>query len=371
MSERDRRSVLWLTCAAVCWRWLVAVRTPLPGVDATYDLWLAERLAAGDLGALSARWWEPLQGLLLAPAVALGAPGFSAAQALACVVGGLAVVPTALGAERLRAGAGVPAAAVATVAAGSVVAAGAGASSATLSAVVACGWWAFAAKRYVLAAAACCLAAAAGNEQIVTHAWSSFDAVRLGVGAAALLLASMSSAAWRSAGVATGVLTLLLALAASADAWATLLIAHQPLLAVLAGVALARWSVRLRDLALCGVALVECHAGWTLVEPPSSVSERIVPRLLQRRLSGPDRDVFSTMPRVRWSVGLEPVAGPEPVMDAATRPGVGVVVLSREQVADVSLRVALARQFQLATLPTDLQQLADEHGITALIRRPR
>lgn len=363
--------MLWLTCAAVCWRWLVAVRTPLPGVDATRDLWLAERLAEGDLGALGARWWEPLHGLLIAPAVALGAPGFPAAQALACVVGGLAVVPTALAAERLRAGAGVPAAAVATVAAGSVVAAAAGASSASLSAVVACGWWAFAANRYVLAAAAGCLAVAAGSEQIVTHAWSSFDAIRLGVGAAALLVVSMSSSAWRSAGVAAGVLTLLLALAASADAWATLLAAHQPLLAVLAGVALARWRARLRDLALCGVALVECHAGWTLVEPPSSVSERIVPRFLQRRLSGPDRGVFSTMPRVRWSVGLEPAVAPGPLMDAAARAGVGVIVLSREQLADVSLRAALARRFELATLPTDLQRLADEHGITALLRRSR
>ena len=54
MTEADRRSVLWLTCAAVCWRWLVAVKTPLPGVDATHDLWLAERLVAGDLGALGA-----------------------------------------------------------------------------------------------------------------------------------------------------------------------------------------------------------------------------------------------------------------------------------------------------------------------------
>ena len=371
MTEADRRSVLWLTCAAVCWRWLVAVKTPLPGVDATHDLWLAERLVAGDLGALGARWWEPLHALLLAPAVALGAPGFPAAQALACVVGGLVVVPTALAAERLRAGAGVPAAAVATVAAGSVVAAGAGASSASLAAVVACGWWAFAAKRYVLAAAAGCLAAGAGSEQLVTHAWSSFDAVRLGVGAAAFLVASMSSSAWRCAGVASGALAALLALAASADAWASLLVAHQPLLAILAGVALARWRVRLRDLALCGVALVECHAAWTLVEPPSSVSERIVPRFLQRRLSGPDRDVFSTMPRVRWSVGLEPAVAPGPVMDAATRAGVGVVLLSREQVADVSLRAALARRFRLATLPTDLQALADEHGITALIRRSR
>ena len=124
MSERDRRALLWLTCAAVCWRWLVAVRTPLPGVDATRDLWVAQQLANGDVTALASRWWEPLHARLMAPALAFGASGFATAQVVACLAGGLAVLPAAFAAERLRQGAGVPAAVVAMAGAGAVVGAG-------------------------------------------------------------------------------------------------------------------------------------------------------------------------------------------------------------------------------------------------------
>ena len=371
MSEGDRRSLLWLTCAAICWRWLVAVRTPLPGVDATADIWLAERLAAGDFGALGGRWCEPLHGLLLAPALALGAPAFAAAQAVACVVGGLAVVPVGLAAERFRAGAGVPAAAVAAVAAGGVVAAGAGASSATLSAVVACGWWALAAQRRLCAGAAACVVAFAGTEQLVSPPWPPFDASRLGVGGAVLLAALMAPSARRAARFGVVVMASLLVVAALTGWWTELLVAHQPLLAVLAGVAIARWHVRVRDLALGAVALLECHSGWTLVEPPAAVAERVVARFVQRQQGAPVTDVVSTLPRVRWSVGLDPAAPAGLLPSGAASPSVGVVVLSSEQAADASLRAALASSFEVAPLPTSLQQLADEHGITALRRRVR
>ena len=126
MSKRDQRALLWLCCAAICWRWFVGLRSPLPGVEACRDLWLAEQLAVGEFGALLDRVWEPLYGALLAPAIALGATPFAAAQVASCVLGGLAVVPIALAADRLREGAGVPAAAIAMAASGPVVAAGAG-----------------------------------------------------------------------------------------------------------------------------------------------------------------------------------------------------------------------------------------------------
>ncbi|MFN3241966.1 MAG: hypothetical protein ACE37K_10675 [Planctomycetota bacterium] len=369
MSDKDRRALLWLTCAAVCWRWLVAVRTPLVGVDASRDLWLAERLADGDLGALAARWWQPLHGLLMAPALAFGATPFATAQVVACLLGGLAVLPTAFAAERLRAGAGVPAAAVAMVAAGAVVAAGAGGSAATTTLLVASAWWAFAARRLVLAAGLAVLAAGSGLDQVATHAPSALDATRIGLGAGAFGLAFLLPTAWRSARTPALVLSVLVVVAAVTGTSATLLPSHQPLLAILVGVGMAGLHVRVRDLLLCAIVAVECHAGWFLVEPAAAVTERIVPRLMLRRLDAGSQQLVATLPRVRWAAGQDPDARPEPLVTRALAADVAVVVLTEAEARDASLRASLASRFERASLPADLQELTDEHGLVVLQRR--
>ncbi|MCK5941394.1 MAG: hypothetical protein KAI24_05440 [Planctomycetes bacterium] len=369
MIERDRRALLWLTCAAVCWRWLVAVRTPLPGVDATRDLWLAERLANGDFGALAARWWEPLNGLLMAPALALGASPFATAQVLACLLGGLAVLPAALAAERLRPGAGVPAAVVVMVGSGAVVAAGAGGSTAMVTLVVACAWWAFAHRRPLAFVGLAALALLAGGEQIATHAQPALDATRLGLGGAAFGLAFLLPAAVRTVAAPAAAFVALLLAAALLDGWATLLPSHLPLLAVLVGVGLARLHVRVRDLLLCALVAVECHAAWTLVEPRSAVVERIVPQYLQRRLGVDSDRVVTDLPRVRWACGQRPDAGAVPLGERARAADVEAVVLTSPQARDATLRAALAARFEPARLPTDLLELCAEHGVVVLRRR--
>lgn len=369
MSERDRRALLWLTCAAVCWRWLVAVRTPLPGVDATRDLWLAQQLVNGDVTALASRWWEPLHALLMAPALAFGASGFATAQVVACLAGGLAVLPAAFAAERLRKGAGVPAAVVAMVGAGAVVGAGAGASTATVSLLVALGWWAFACRRLWLAGVLAVLVGAAGLDRIATHAPADFDATRLGLGAGVFGLAWLLPSAWRAVAIPAVAFVLLVVVAALAGCWESLLPSHLPLLAILVGVGMASLHVRVRDLLLCAVVAVECHAGWTLVEPAAAVTERIVPQLVLRRLDAAPDELVVTLPRSRWAAGQNPGQAPEPLLQYATRDGVRAVVMTDRQAADASLRAALASRFERTSLPADLQELADEHGVVVLQRR--
>lgn len=116
--DRERaqrhRALLWLCVAAVCARWLLAARTPVPAEDGVNYLWMAQRFAAGDAAAALAEPFSPLWPLLLALPIACGAPAFVAGQVAGALVGGLAILPIAAIAERLRRGAGVPAAALAT-----------------------------------------------------------------------------------------------------------------------------------------------------------------------------------------------------------------------------------------------------------------
>lgn len=258
MSKRDQRAVLWLCCAAICWRWFVGLRAPLPGVDACRDLWLAEQLAAGQFASLVDRAWEPLYGLLLAPALALGATPFAAAQVAACLLGGLALVPIAMAAERLREGAGVPAAAIAMAAAGPVVAAGAGSATSMFVLLSAFSLWAYAARRFVLSVVLLLVVIAGGTDQVASHPLPGFEQLRYGLGASFVLLPLLllSPRARRFAAPAL-VLLALLVVAASVDAWTTLLPVHSAVLAVLAGLGLARLPLRVRDLLLALVVAAE------------------------------------------------------------------------------------------------------------------
>lgn len=109
----EQRALLWLMVGATCWRWLLATRTPVPAEDGANYLWMAERFAALDAAAALSEPFSPLWPLLLAVPIACGAPPLPAGQVLGCVLGGLALLPLAAVAERLRRGAGLPAAALA------------------------------------------------------------------------------------------------------------------------------------------------------------------------------------------------------------------------------------------------------------------
>jgi len=113
---RGDRALLLLVVAAVCWRWLLAMRTPVPAEDGVNYLWMAQRFAAGDAAAALSEPFSPLWPLLLALPIAAGVEPFAAGQLLGCIVGGLALLPIAAIGERLRRGAGLPSAALCAVA---------------------------------------------------------------------------------------------------------------------------------------------------------------------------------------------------------------------------------------------------------------
>jgi hypothetical protein len=112
-AARLHRSLLWLTVAAVCWRCLLATRTPVPAEDGVNYLWMAQRFAHGDASGALSEPFAPLWPLLLAVPVGLGAEPVLAGKVLGCLCGGLSLWPIAFCAERLRAGAGLLAAALA------------------------------------------------------------------------------------------------------------------------------------------------------------------------------------------------------------------------------------------------------------------
>lgn len=109
-SSRELRLLLWAMVAAVLWRHVLALRTPVPAEDGVNYLWMAQQFAAGDWQSPLTEPFPPLWPLLVAIPVACGADPFGAAQVFGCVFGGLALWPVAAAAQRLRPGAGVPAA---------------------------------------------------------------------------------------------------------------------------------------------------------------------------------------------------------------------------------------------------------------------
>ena len=372
VSDRDRRALLWLCCAGICWRWFVGVRAPLPGVDACRDLWIAEQVAHGDWSALFDRFWEPVYALLLAPALAFGASPFAAAQVVACLLGGLVAVPVALAAERIREGAGVSAAVVAMVAAGSVVAAGAGSAAAMFAMRFACSLWAFAARRLVVGVALLGLVLAGGLDQVAYEPQPIWDQLRLGVGSAVLLLPlSLLPPRSRLMGVLVGAQLVLVGLAASLDTWTSLLPIYSPIMAVLVGVGLARLRVRLRDVLLSVIVAIECHAAWTLGEPEAAVVERILPQYLQRHAYTEDGVVFSNLPRVRWAAGQDPSAPGQDIRSAMDHDDVDSIIMTAEEAKDASLRSLLAGKFERAALPTAIAGLMLDRNLHVLRRRPR
>ncbi len=107
--DRQRRALLWMTVAAVCWRWLLAAKTPVPAQDGCNYLWMAERFADGDTAAALSEPFSPLWPLLLSVPIRLGMEPELAAKLLGSILGGALVWPVAWIAERLRSGAGLAA----------------------------------------------------------------------------------------------------------------------------------------------------------------------------------------------------------------------------------------------------------------------
>ena len=149
LDDKQQRGLLWLAVAAVCWRWLLGAQTPVPAEDGANYLWMAQRFAAGDAAAALSEPFSPLWPLLLALPLRLGADPFTAAKVLGCLCGGLALWPIALVGERLRAGAGLPAAALAATSRLFALGAVEGYTEPLFALVVACGllagmrerWW--------------------------------------------------------------------------------------------------------------------------------------------------------------------------------------------------------------------------------------
>jgi hypothetical protein len=82
----------WVALALLV-RAAVAVRTAMPGRDGATYLWIADRVAAGDVGAAWSTVFHPGYPLLVAPWLALGADSTHAAQAVAATCAALATWP--------------------------------------------------------------------------------------------------------------------------------------------------------------------------------------------------------------------------------------------------------------------------------------
>lgn len=110
LDAKQRRSLLWLTVAALLWRWMLAARTPVPAVDGVTYLWMAQRFAVGDAAAALSEPFSPLWPALLALPIRLGMEPVLAGKLLGCLLGAFTLWPVAAIAERFRPGAGLAAA---------------------------------------------------------------------------------------------------------------------------------------------------------------------------------------------------------------------------------------------------------------------
>lgn len=373
-SPRERRILLWLCVGAVCWRWLLAIRAPLPAPSACLDLWVAQQLVGGEFAALAEVWWRPWWALLLAAPLAAGAAPFLAAQVLGCLVGGLAIWPMAVAAERLRRGAGVPAAVIALAAA--LPAAGAAIGSAlplgtfavAMAAVlVARARW-LVAIGFLLAAVGLTIDREPGGP---VRAWLDVwrhlrDGWSLAVPFA--LLALLSPRPPRAA------LLWLAAVVAFAMGWSTgrlsaVLPLWSPVVGVLAAVGIARWPVRLGELALGGVVVVGFLAAWQRTEPRVAIAERVLGTHLAHRC-GPGEAIVADLPRLLFFAGQRPVApiDRDALLHAASAPGVVCVVLSATA-ADATVTSALSSRFGRYQMPADLRDLVADRQLLVFVRR--
>lgn len=180
---KTSRALLWLASGALLWRWVLAMRTPVPSEDGATYLWMAQRFAAGDLCTPLEEVFPPLLSLACAPLLWCGMDATRAGQLIGCLCGALAVFPVAALAERLRPDAGVAAAAL--LATGSLLARNAAEvyTESPFLLLVATMLWAAAGSRWVLAGV---LAGAAS--------WLRSEAIVL----PAVLLLGHGRAAWRS-----------------------------------------------------------------------------------------------------------------------------------------------------------------------------
>ncbi|HEX6810297.1 MAG TPA: hypothetical protein VF384_01625 [Planctomycetota bacterium] len=374
-APRERRILLWLTVAAVSWRWLCAVQLPLPSVAACRDLWLAQRLANGEFAPLAEVLAQPWWALLLWPPVAAGCDAFTAAQVLACIAGGLLVWPVALAAEKLRQGAGLPAAVLALGAGGPAAAAASGAVTPLLELAVAMAVVGIVARRPVLAAVAGAVALAPGLEAIATGAlfrtapWQWHE-LRLGWGtSAALALLCVLPPRPRCLPVLGSFAAAMFATAAVRGGLQWLLISS-PVVIVLAGTGLARLPVRLRDVALCAAVLAEGWIGWQALEPRTAIVERALGEHLQGLLTE-GLEVVSDLPRVLLFAGSEPTAlrDADALLAGAAGDKVQFVVLGRALARQTTVTAALASRFAHFELQHDLGDLVAERKLAVFVRR--
>lgn len=376
-SARDRRVLLWLCVAAVCWRWLLAIRAPLPGLDACQDLWVAQQLAKGDFGALAAVWWRPWWALAVAPAVACGAKAFATAQVLGCVVGGLVLWPVAAAAQRLRPGAGVPAAVVVLAAAVPSQGAAVGSALPVAALLVALAVLAQVRGRWLAALGLAGLAAAAGGEQLVpigssAGSWTAAWLALRGAWSLAAPFALLALLPPRPRHVLMlWTVTVLVPVIAWSLGWLReSLPAWSPILAVLCGVGLARWPQRLGELALAGIVVVDFLAAWQAAEPRDTIVERLLGSHLAQRL-GPGQQVVADLPRLLFYAGQRPaaVADGDGLLQAASRPGVAFVVLGRAARPSGTATAALSGRFVRYQVPTELRDLVVDRHLTVFVGR--
>ncbi|MCR9244757.1 MAG: hypothetical protein NXI31_06980 [bacterium] len=319
-ATRERRILLWLVAGTVCWRWLLAVRTPLPRAEAVADLWLAQELAAGEASALAEIWFAPFWSLLLSMPVAFGFDPFEAAMVAGSILAGLALVPVACAAQRMRAGAGVAAALLLfTVPQPALLTAG---------------------------------GSAAAWQQLLTGT------------AIWLVLRVRRRALARTAAV----LCLLLALIDSLrDGLFGCLSIGMVVAALVAGVGLARLPVRLRDLLLTLAVAGMFFLTWEGVESRSVGVERYLGEFLADRLL-PEERIATDLPRVQYFAGRRPEVVDRAalrlrVRDRAT--GAAVLTKARALELDDELRPDFGH-FQLSPR---FASMADRHGVTVLLRR--
>ena len=374
-APRERRILLWLCAGAICWRWVCAVQSPLPSVAACRDLWLAERVSQGEFALLAASIAQPWWALLLWPAVALGCDAFATAQVFACVIGGLLVWPVAVAAQRLREGAGVPAAVLALAAGGPAAAAGGGAATPLLAIAVAVAVVGIATRRWVLTAVAGTLALAPGLDAIVSGAayrvssWHWHE-LCLGWGTSAAI------ALWSILPPRPRALPLLGLLAAVMLAASVLrgslqwLLISSPIVVVLAAIGLARLPVRLRDLLLCAAVLAEFWIGWQAIEPREAIVERVLGQHLRRHLTE-GSSVVSDLPRVLLFAGSRPTAfrDDDALLAAASGDGVDYVVLGPAIAQHATVAAALAERFARFELPHDLGDLVADAKFAVFVKR--
>ncbi len=87
------RAVWCVVAAAIVWRWLLAVRTPVPSEDGVSYLWMAQRFAAGDFARGLGEVFPPGFPLLLSPWLWLGGDAFATAQVFGIVCATTTVLP--------------------------------------------------------------------------------------------------------------------------------------------------------------------------------------------------------------------------------------------------------------------------------------